>query len=177
MFFNLNLLKAEHNGYPALGLLTFIIGLPTWLMGCWLAENYQNFKLVSINRIQTYRIFMVVIFLLLHIIKFHGPTVFSSNCFTLNLFSILATHWLGSEIRFYMSNKPNFFLEYFGKFSYSLYLIHPIVPSIILFLNLGTFINLQFFIIPISLVISYIFYLIIEKPSHLLAIKISNLFQ
>jgi len=124
------MLKAEHNGYPVLGLLTFIIGLPCWLMGCWLAENFQNFQILSFKRIYILRLFIIFIMLVLQIIKFHAPTVFASNCFTLNLFAILGTYWLGYEIKYFIFNKPNQIFEYFGKFSYSLYLIHVLVPSI-----------------------------------------------
>lgn len=43
LFGNLDLVKAARNGYAAFGVFNWVLGLPCWLLGCWLAENFHRF--------------------------------------------------------------------------------------------------------------------------------------
>jgi peptidoglycan/LPS O-acetylase OafA/YrhL len=176
LLLNLDSLRAAQNSYTALGYLTFLVGLPCWLMGCWLAENYNKFKEPSRLKMLFWRLIIILVAFGLRIVKFHVAGVIASNCFTLNLFAFLATYWLALEINFYINKMPNKMLEYSGKWSYSLYLIHPLVLPILLYFGLTTrFVNLHYFVIIISCVLAYVYYLLIEKPSHKIAEKLSNM--
>lgn len=174
---NLHTLKELHNIYPALGLSTWLIGLPCWLVGCWLSENYSHFKILSLQKICLLRITLIAIFSLITIIKFHLNTFLASDCFTLNLFSVFGCIWLGYEIMYHTVTKPNKALEWAGKWSYSLYLIHPIVPALlVIYLHKmgGGIKHYSLTVVPISLICSYIFYLLIEMPSHKFSIFSSS---
>lgn len=175
LLLNLDILAKEHNGYPALGItLTWLIGLPCWLLGCWLAENFSKFKALSFSKIWALRFSIVFIVLILHIIKFHLHHIIASNCFTLNAFAILGCIWLGFEIVYYLHQEPNTVLEGLGKWSYSLYLFHPIVGDLLVYLKLVNFKYQHMLIILSCFIVSYIFYLVIEKPSHKLAVFLSS---
>lgn len=166
LFANLDALSAGHQGYPALGLLTWIVGLPCWLMGCWLAENYSKFKVLPHYKIQLLRALIILVVLGLRIAKFHISSVFASNCFTLNAFAFLGCIWLGYEIMYFQYKEPNKITENLGKWSYSLYLIHPVTPLILVFFKLD-FLKLNHVaLIGCALLFSYLFYKVVEKPSH-----------
>lgn len=173
---NLNVLKQLHNIYPALGLSTWLIGIPCWLVGCWLSENYSRFKIISIQKIWLLRITFFVLCSLITIVKFHLNFFLASDCFTLNLFSLFGCIWLGFEIMYYSVSKPSKILEWAGNWSYSLYLIHPTAPALVLiYLNImgGGIKYYSLTVVIVSLICAYVFYLIIEFPSHKLSILIS----
>lgn len=174
LLFNLDLLEKMHNAYSPSIYLGWLIGLPCWLLGCWLSENYDHFTLLSFKKIWLLRISMIGVIAILRIIKFHIDSPFASNAFTLNLFALLACAWIGYEIIYYQSNEPFQSFENAGKWSYSLYLIHPMVYSLLLYFNykeVGSLI-----LILISLILSYIFYLLVEKPSHAFSVFVSKQF-
>ncbi len=84
------------------------------------------------------------------------------------LASILAYFWLEREIAYFRKAQPNPPLQWAGQWSYSLYLMH--VAANVIFIraaipNFGFIVNwsLRFGWV---LVVSYVFYLIVEKPSH-----------
>lgn len=166
-------LVREHNAYPALGLLTWLVGLPCWTLGCWLAENYKRFRLLKPIQMNGLRILVLVMVTLLRILKFHVTTVFASNCYTLNIFAFIACAWLGFEIVYYQTHKAIRIFEWAGTWSYSLYMMHPPTFALVILLaksnpfSRGSIILLCFFV-------SYIFFLLIEKPSHQLALYLSS---
>jgi len=177
-----NLLRVMHNNYPALGGRgTWFIGLPCWVLGCWLAESVERFP--SLNRISIWamRAVLVMTAIGLRIIKFHVQSPLASNTITLNLFAFLACLWLGCEIRRFEEERPVPVLEWTGTWSYSLYLVHTLVPeSITLFgtagmLSLLTGSHLSLLLI--IFFISYLFHLVIEVPTHKLAIWASRRMQ
>jgi peptidoglycan/LPS O-acetylase OafA/YrhL len=172
LLFNLDLLVEFNNAYSPSIYLGWLIGLPCWLLGCWLSENYSRFTLLSFKKIWLLRIAMILVITLLHIVKFHVDSPFASNAFTLNLFSILACAWIGYEIIYYQNNEPLKSLESAGKWSYSLYLVHPIVYNLLLFFNFKEVGHLISIII--ALLLSYTFYLLVEKPSHLFSVFVSK---
>ena len=94
----------------------------------------------------------------------------------MNLLALPLYFWIKNEIDYYVHNVPSKFMEYLGKFSYSIYLCHGVVLVL-----LYMFLELNIFTYPLlvlfGLVLSYIYYLIIEKPSHRLAVKLSNKFS
>nr|WP_315418551.1 acyltransferase [uncultured Pedobacter sp.] len=166
LLLNPGLLIAKSNDYPAMGIFTWVIGLPCWLLGCWLSENYYRFTTPTVTKIWVLRFCMIIGALLLNIIKFHAPTVFASNCYTLNIFAIPGTMWLAYEIMYFEHANPSSLLEKGGKWSYSLYIIHPATIGFFIYYKIGDLNNMQLPILICSLVFAYVFYLIVEKPSH-----------
>jgi len=176
MLTHLPAIKAGYHSYVSLGLLTWIIGLPCWLLGCWLAENYHRFPAISSFKIWLIRLIIFSTAVFLKIVKFHVSALIGSNCFTLNVFAVLVCLWLGFEIVYFQRKEPLRFFELCGKWSYSLYIMHPIVPGIIFMFNIvvaPTFFGQSFFILA-ALIFSYIYYIIVERPSHRFAVYLSK---
>ena len=81
--------------------------------------------------------------------------------------------WLEQEIIYYKTRKPIAVLENFGKFSYSLYLCHPLIITALLpTVPLTTYTYLGY--LAVCVLGAYMFYLLLEKPSHKLAEKLAG---
>ena len=155
------------NGY------TWIIGLPSWLTGLLLAEKVRkqtdtvSFTYLFMQRILIWgiTIIMMVLHFQLHI----------SNILLLNMMIIPFYYWLKNEIDYYKTRVANIYLENLGKWSYSLYIVHPLVVVFIsryLFLYLSSQWISWISVTASAFIFSYIFYLLVEKPSHILTQKI-----
>jgi peptidoglycan/LPS O-acetylase OafA/YrhL len=163
---NLQALRASGNSY-----------VPCWILGCWLAENRQRFKPVKSRQIWLARAAIFAIAFLLRIAKFHSHSVLFSNCFTLNAFALPVTAWIGIELASSARLGTSSVLEWVGKWSYSLYLVHPIAYAILALAGISEINGSErYHLIRIAsaLVFSYCFYLAIEKPAHRLAILASR---
>jgi peptidoglycan/LPS O-acetylase OafA/YrhL len=155
--------------------MTWIIGLPIWLLGVLVAENIDGvsvkIKDITFKELSIYRISIFVLGVTLHVLKFH---FFLSDIIILNVFALLMVKWIEREIVFYKTHKSIEILEFGGQFSYSLYLCHGMC---VLFLS--NFMALNIYTYPIyillSLLVSYVVYLVIEKPSHKMAQKLASL--
>ena len=107
----------------------------------------------------------------LHVLKFQA---YLSDIIILNVFALFIVKWIEREIVFYQTHPSVKSLELGGKFSYSLYLCHGLcVKFLALFLVLNIYTYPVYIVL--SLLISYIVYLIIESPSHKLAQKLAIL--
>jgi peptidoglycan/LPS O-acetylase OafA/YrhL len=146
--------------------LTWMIGLPCWLLGVLLAEGIDaSPRVVSRSNIYGFRVTVLICGILLDVLKFH---FFFGYFFSMNLFSILLFFWIRQEILYYKDRQPVHWLEFSGKFSYSLYLCHSVFVHYILLvvpLNVYTYFPIVF-VVPAA---AYLYYLIVEKPSHLLS--------
>lgn len=178
-FTHLSDIQRVVGAYPAFGLWNWVIGLPCWLIGCWLAETYERFPELSTIWLWASRISIFVTSAALQGLRFHGGSILLSNPFTLNLFALLTCFWLGLEIAYRRKKSAPPILEWAGKWSYSLYLMHPAVPGVLL--GLFAFLSPIYtsnaaglFVIFCSLVLAYGFYLIAEAPFHRLAIRVSR---
>ncbi|MBB4107789.1 acyltransferase family protein [Pedobacter zeae] len=155
-----------HGYYWQLGpLFTWIIGLPCWLLGVLIAENI-NKKV----RVQSKRIFFlrILVFLTAVLFNFLKIEYLLSFIISMNFFALLSYYWLRLEIIYFRNKTPFRPLELLGKSSYSLYIIHPLV--IVIMSQLLSFDNRNVIpIVVITVTLSHIFYLLIEKPAHNLA--------
>lgn len=165
--------------YPLFGWkLNWLLGLPCWLLGCLLAErlplNQSNTPPVTAKYfIWKWRIGIWVASCITILLQFHqhGRHFHFGYSSTLNLFAILVFFWLRNEIAYYQTYQPLKWLEKAGAGSYSLYLIHPIILNALShyqnFLGEGL---LRWIVTLIEIILlSTIFYFLVEKPSHLLA--------
>ena len=162
--------------YIALGPLTCFVGLPCWLIGCWLAENYTYFSVLSTAEMGLVRLSVYALTVLLGLLNTHLNSIFGSNCILLDFFAIPACFWVGTEIAYASKHTAIGVLEWAGAWSYSLYLIHPLSHSIVERLGGPVFQEPRLhFVIPlVALFASYGFFLIVERPSHLLAVAITH---
>jgi len=165
-----------HGGiYPSSVLWTWLLGLPCWLMGCWLAEHYGRFPKVGSAAIWMTRVGIWVLAWVLLVLKFHLPGIWTSFPFTLNIFAWLAAGWVGLEIARYLVKKPWTTLEWAGTWTYSLYLMHEVATPLVMRVGINPSCLLGNFLLIFSgLALSYLFFLTIEKPCHQLAVQISN---
>ena len=103
------------------------------------------------------------------VLRFKSPIGYP---WTLNIYAFFVTIWLFREIQHYRVNKPNDWLEWAGKWSYSIYIVHVPVTQLLLggreWPNIGYVFGWALFMLYI-LATSYLFYLLFEYPSHQLA--------
>jgi len=176
---HLHSLVIAQNAYYALGVsLTWAVGLPCWLLGCWLAENERLFPLLSPSQIWLCRGGVFLLSVALRFVKFHVHSVIASNVLTLNVFALVACAWVGFEIAYYKHRPPSRFLEWIGTWSYSIYLMHSFVIGLLFtfksdwILHRSTAFHSLALLLAFSL--AYLFYWTVEVPSHRLAILISR---
>jgi len=150
--------------------ITWIIGLPCWLLGVLIAENIDQLKTITFSKVVQYRLLVYAISCFCCFGKFH---LHVSYLLSMSVFVLLLYKWIEAEIVYYKNRPPNARLEKLGKFSYSLYLCHPVV-----FLLLKQSIVFNNFTYPLfvllTIVSAYLFYLLIERPSHRLARRINQ---
>jgi peptidoglycan/LPS O-acetylase OafA/YrhL len=152
-------------------LLTWIIGLPVWLLGVLIAENVDNLQNISFSKLSFYRLLIFTISCLCVAGQLYWHI---SYILSMNIFALLMYKWIEAEITYFKNHEPNSLTETMGKFSYSLYLCHPLIYAILsiwLVNNVATY----FLFIILAVFISYIFYLLVEKPSHKLAMRLSRI--
>jgi len=156
------------------GSLTWLWGLPIWLSGCALAENFRKGHLVKAwGNIWLWRLFAwlfgaTAVFVLNHLpVKIGYPV-------SMLPFAIFAFFWLSMELQ---NQSPAWrFLVGFGNASYSLYLVHAVVLGAIgdhltpLLSDVLTVVLPW----PAIVVATYIFYKVIESPSHVLARRVAS---
>jgi peptidoglycan/LPS O-acetylase OafA/YrhL len=180
--FGLVLTRPAAGDYPAFGLaFNWLLGLPCWLLGCALAEKFRVASAGSILRSAIWlgRAALLVLVVTCSFLRFHGFFgVTLGFPWTLNLFALPAAAWLSAEIVFHQSAPPLRILEWAGLWSYSLYLVH--IPATALFnqlfpANPGLFLHWLALVLFV-LALSYGFYLLVERPSHGLARRISQRF-
>jgi peptidoglycan/LPS O-acetylase OafA/YrhL len=168
------------NAYIALKDLTWIVGLPCWILGCWLAETHSKFPLLSTTRIWMFRISIWALVVAENLYHFHGKGLFSSGCILLDLFCFIACAWLGCEIVYASHHGSNSKLEWAGTWSYSLYLIHTITPALFGVVGLGFMDKLwptHFVVLATAFLLSYGYYRLVEYPSHMTAITAGRWFE
>jgi peptidoglycan/LPS O-acetylase OafA/YrhL len=149
--------------------LTWIVGLPCWLLGVMLAEKVDkvDYK-VSIGNIMTWRMVVFLTSVFIQVVRFK---FFVSWAVSMNLFAFLLFFWIEREIIYYRQHSSSPFFERLGKFSYSLYLVHELVVLFILqFMPLNAW--TYFVVVALIVFSSYLIFLVLEKPSHMLAQKV-----
>lgn len=154
--------------------LTWLVALPAWLMGCWLAERVaaRDPPTELPGRIWVWRSAVWVYSAVALAIFFHATIRFSFPVL-LFPFQFLACAWVWAEIGHFERNGTLRVLEWCGRWSYSLYLVHniaiaetPIVPSAALWS----------WVLRLALIVggSLVFYALIEAPAHWLARQASR---
>ena len=151
--------------------LTWIIGLPCWLLGVMLAQELPLIRTkVSTTGIWTIRATVVIAGIVLNILKFH---FFLSYLLSMNFLAILLYVWIKKEIVYSREHRPISFFEFLGTFSYSLYLCHNVIVyllSPVLPVNMFTYLP----IVCLTVFISWLFFRAFEQPSHGLSRRLAE---
>ncbi|MBX5082176.1 acyltransferase [Rhizobium lentis] len=136
--------------------LNWIVGLPAWLLGCYLAENLHRLKLPG--NVWGWRATTALTASVLY-----WATMNTSAGFYLTMvpFSALAGCWILAEIRNASERGPINTLEAIGGACFSIYLVHVIAATAIEWVVTTPIVVSAF-----SLALVYPFYRWIEKPCH-----------
>ena len=161
--------------YPSFGnALNWILGLPCWLLGCLLAEQVESSLPVTKSQVLCWRCLIFGFSIIAVVLRWYLPHELTIGYpWSLNVFAIVAFYWLKVEITRSRQIAPLPWLESAGHWSYSLYLMHPVMIFAVQFapqLALPRFI----FLYGGALLLAYIFYLICERPSQNLAVRWSR---
>ncbi len=152
-------------------LRTAVILLPVWLLGCLLAEEVEVLPALGDDarwRIWALRVAMWFASWVAEMLHFKAHVSYTQ---TMAWFGLIAYVWVKNEIAYGKRHRPSRVLAWAGLWSYSLYLIHPQTADIWFWLRLpGVGPRLTWCgVILCSLFGAYIFYLVVERPSHRLA--------
>jgi peptidoglycan/LPS O-acetylase OafA/YrhL len=155
---------------PSGSALSWLICLPCWLLGCRLAEEDFRLAKAAVSGVSVWLGRLLVWFAAwgCSALRYHSPVGYP---WTLNVFAILVFFWLRAEIMAFRHNPPPRALEWAGKWSYSIYLMHMIAFAVLANFrppDLGPKLNwIRMFVFVMGF--SYLFYLLIEKPGHFIA--------
>lgn len=152
---------------------TALLLLPVWLLGCVLAEQGEALPAKSsTTRIWAWRFLAWLGCWTTEMLHFKAGIPYTQ---TMLWFGVLAYFWVREEIAYGKVRTPNRYLAAAGAWSYSLYLVHVQgmeLPGWVRVPNLGAILNWTLTMV-CSLGFAYVFYLLVEKPSHGLARKIN----
>jgi peptidoglycan/LPS O-acetylase OafA/YrhL len=150
---------------------TAMILLPVWLLGAFLAEQAEGLSIEKpVLSIWFWRFAVWLGCWGTEMMHFKMGISYTQ---TMIWFGVLAYFWVRQEIAHGKTHPPNRVLVAAGAWSYSLYLMHAQGGGLFESLNwsAGKIVD-WFLVMASSLVFSYVFYLLVEKPSHALARKI-----
>ncbi len=156
------------------GELAWVVCLPYWLIGCMVAEKFRADRQEAMS-IWLWRAAIFAVAVLSLWLVFHSP-IRIGYPISMLVVSFVAAGWIMRELARYRSREPLKVLEGLGKFSYSIYLIHSIALAAAA-LAVGWFDSLLLawlLKVVVVLVLSFAFYLAVERPSHRLARALSK---
>lgn len=145
--------------------LNWVVGLPAWLLGCYLAETLDRLELpgnVWVWRAATAASASAL----------YWATMNTGAGFYLTMvpFSALAGCWISAEIRDADERGPFRPLEAIGGACFSIYLVHAISATAV-----ERFVTASPVVVCLlSLALVYPFYRLVEKPSHAAARRAKN---
>jgi peptidoglycan/LPS O-acetylase OafA/YrhL len=151
---------------------TALLLLPVWMLGCLLAEQSAAIEVRhSAIRIWSWRFLIWFTSWSVEMLHFKAGIPYTQ---TLIWFGVLAYFWVKEEIAYGKHRQPNGLLAMAGAWSYSLYLVHAQGMELFGWLrvpNLGYILNWTATML-CSLGFAFLFYLVVERPSHQLARKV-----
>jgi len=157
--------------------LAWVTALPAWLLGCVIAQMIAAGRLPALpGSVWWWRVTAVLLSIPPKALVYPSISpVVIGNPATLTMFSLFVFLWLIKEISVFRINPPPAILEWGGRWSYSLYLVHHVI--IVAFLHVSKNIP-EFVLWPLRLTAifaaSYAFYVVVERPGHLLARAIAR---
>jgi len=146
--------------------------LPVWLLGCLLAEQAESLTVTKpFFSIWFWRFLAWLGCWVSEMLHFKLGIPYTQ---TMVWFGVLAYFWVRQEIAHGKTHLPNRYLVAAGAWSYSLYLMHAQGGGLFESLRLPSLGGIPDWclVMASSLLISYLFYALVERPSHKLARKI-----
>ena len=155
--------------------LTWILGLPCWLMGCVIAEKWQEGSISGTRRIGAWRLLVWSGSVGCSLLRFHSPIGY---VWTLPFFGIAIASWISKEIANHRESRPLASLEWLGEWSFSLYLVHMLgfaVCNLIVMKSSEPLVWLMHLMFALG--IGYLFAVLVEFPSHKVAKVLARRFR
>ena len=121
VLFALNPEMLGQSHYTALGPWTWVLALPVWLLGALAAEQ----PIHTSGHLWHRRLGIYALSCAILAARFHAPAPLNSYPLMLSLFAVPVVFWVGLEAHA-GSSWP--VLDTLGRASYSLYLVHSLVP-------------------------------------------------
>jgi peptidoglycan/LPS O-acetylase OafA/YrhL len=152
---------------------TAMLLLPVWLLGCLLAEQAESLAPGKLRvSIWWWRLAIWLACRIAGLMHFKMGISYTQ---TMVWFGVLAYFWVRQEIAYGKTSSPNRYLVAAGAWSYSLYLVHPAGGTMFGWLGLPSLggVTDWFLVMTSCLTFAYVFYVLVERPSHKLARKIS----
>lgn len=173
------LTNASAMDYSPFGpLLAWLVALPCWLLGCWLAEADFSLPVAARCSLWWWRGLVWFLGWGCSALRHHSPLGYP---WTLNIFAIAVFCWLRAEITDVCAHRRSLgtlsmLLERAGAWSYSLYLMHMVADAAFSYLplpNLGYILN---WCMRMTFILgsAWIFYRLIELPSHNFARRLAS---
>ena len=151
------------------GAWTWLAGLPSWILGCLLAERIAKVAdpaAVTARELWSWRLGTAGLGTVSYLAMLHLHVSF---LISLQFFAVLVWLWLSRELRWYFSHPANRILEGLGAMTFSIYLMHmlarqywsamvsargmlPWAAEIVFIIGLGA-----------------LFYGLVERPAHIFA--------
>jgi peptidoglycan/LPS O-acetylase OafA/YrhL len=158
--------------YGPLG--TAMILLPVWLLGCLLAEQAESLPASPYSSAWSIWAWRFLAWFGCWVSEMAHFKLKISYTQTMVWFGLFAYFWVRQEIIRGKLHSPSRYLVAGGAWSYSLYLLHPEASSMVDYFHLPSFgpVLDWCLIMLTTLAGCYIFYLLVELPSHRLARKI-----
>lgn len=157
--------------------LTWLLGLPMFLLGCGLAERAERADSLTqaVPLVRRWGMRLLVWGLAGFCVYLRHWSVWHVGYpLLLNLFGLVVVPWLAGEIAHFRHASPWPWLERAGKASYSLYLVHLFAMGTMAGLGivLAGELPVRLAGLTTALVLAGVFYLCIERPSHQLVRRI-----
>ncbi|CAN0628003.1 Acyl_transf_3 domain-containing protein [Burkholderia multivorans] len=153
---------------------TSVILFPVWISGCVLAERASSIK-VNYSSLSVWK-WRGVAWLSMWVSEFMQFHMHIYVAQTMILVGIVGYFWISAEIAFFKSTEPYDWMVSAGKWSYSLYLVHPLIIWVFM-LHIRSISGRSpigwILIVITSLFAAFIFYIFVEAPAHRLAKKIT----
>lgn len=148
----------------------WLVGLPIWLLGVILADNFANHSNdleTSFTTLLLFRFFIWITAFICSFIRYHMQIGYA---YSMPIFGILVYFWLKREIGFYNNKTENSLMSFGGKISYSIYLIHggifALVTEYFGLKRLGENVLIWCIGLVVSIICSIVFYYLVEKQSY-----------
>ncbi|HEY1750144.1 MAG TPA: acyltransferase [Caulobacteraceae bacterium] len=147
--------------------LTWLVGLPAWLLGCLLAEQVAAIGVAGAGNVWAWRAGLWTYATVALAVFFHAP-IKAGLPLLLFPFQLLIYLWIMAEMNHFERRGTSRLLEWCGRWSYSLYLVHNIVISAT---PISPTALVTGWMLRVALILggSLAFYAVVEAPSHWLA--------
>ena len=153
--------------------VTWLVCMPAWLLGCVLAERAAGEGGgLRLGRVAPWRAGVLAYAVATVALFFHAPFRIGYPAL-LSPFYLVIYFWLLAEIQRFRTLRPWAWLEWCGRWSFSLYLMHNMAIALTP-LRAGSVLGDWILRLCAIFVGSLIFYLLLEAPSHRLARIVSR---